>query len=248
MRLPPLKPAKAKSKRVRVSAAASDAGAGADAAAKAARRPSRARTVRRSSASRSPPRKARPRKAKSEDDESEEQPSFARGDNQANGERRPRRRGRRGGRRRRGGEREDGLAGSISDELAPPQASEAADAVADFDSGPSQEPFAAGSAARADRPGVRSAAGPSGLRRSRCMHSPNRSPRRATSRCAAPPCAKRSASGPAAPRSAETPAPAPLDSRSPRHRPSPHPRRRATVSRARPAGGHAVSAAARKPI
>jgi ribonuclease E len=75
----------------------------------------------------------------SEDDESEEQPSFARGDNQANGERRPRRRGRRGGRRRRGGEREDGLAGSISDELAPPQASEAADAVADFDSGPSQE-------------------------------------------------------------------------------------------------------------
>jgi len=75
----------------------------------------------------------------SEEDESEEQPGFARGDNQANGERRPRRRGRRGGRRRRGGEREDGLAGSISDELAPPPAPEAADAVADFDGGPSQE-------------------------------------------------------------------------------------------------------------
>ena len=70
-----------------------------------------------------------------EEDESEEQPSFARGDNQ-NGERRPRRRGRRGGRRRRGsGEREDGLAGSISDELAPPQPSEAETAVADFDGG-----------------------------------------------------------------------------------------------------------------
>ncbi len=71
----------------------------------------------------------------SEEDEGEEQPNFARGDNQANGERRPRRRGRRGGRRRRGnGERpEDGLAGSITDELSPPPAPEAADAVADFD-------------------------------------------------------------------------------------------------------------------
>jgi ribonuclease E len=71
-----------------------------------------------------------------EEDESEEQPNLARGDNQANGERRPRRRGRRGGRRRRGnGEREDGLAGSITDELIPPPAPEAADAVADFDGG-----------------------------------------------------------------------------------------------------------------
>jgi ribonuclease E len=49
-----------------------------------------------------------------------------------NGERRPRRRGRRGGRRRRGGP-EDGLVGSIADELAPPEASEAQEAVADFD-------------------------------------------------------------------------------------------------------------------
>jgi ribonuclease E len=48
------------------------------------------------------------------------------------GERRPRRRGRRGGRRRRGGP-EDGLVGSISDELAPLEAPEAQEAVADFD-------------------------------------------------------------------------------------------------------------------
>jgi ribonuclease E len=70
-----------------------------------------------------------------EEDDSEEQPSVSRDDNQDGGERRPRRRGRRGGRRRRGtiGDREDGLAGSISDELAPPQPSEAEIAVADFD-------------------------------------------------------------------------------------------------------------------
>jgi ribonuclease E len=75
-----------------------------------------------------------------DEDESEEQPAFARGEGQSNehgnGERRPRRRGRRGGRRRRGGdERENGLVGSISDELAPPSASEVSDAVADFDGG-----------------------------------------------------------------------------------------------------------------
>jgi ribonuclease E len=72
-----------------------------------------------------------------EEDETEEQPSFARGDNQGNGERRPRRRGRRGGRRRRGNDDrpEDGLAGSISDEFAPLPVPEAADAVADFDGG-----------------------------------------------------------------------------------------------------------------
>ena len=71
-----------------------------------------------------------------EEDESEEQPGFERGDNQG-GERRPRRRGRRGGRRRRGGggDREDGLAGSISDELSPPSPPEAEIAVADFDGG-----------------------------------------------------------------------------------------------------------------
>jgi ribonuclease E len=53
-------------------------------------------------------------------------------------ERRPRRRGRRGGRRRRGGP-EDGLVGSIADELGPTSASEASSAVADFD-GYSPEP------------------------------------------------------------------------------------------------------------
>jgi ribonuclease E len=76
-----------------------------------------------------------------EEDDAEEQPSFARGDNQG-GERRPRRRGRRGGRRRRpgGGDREDGLAGSISDELGPPQPSEAEIAVADFDGAPEPAP------------------------------------------------------------------------------------------------------------
>jgi ribonuclease E len=53
----------------------------------------------------------------------------------AGGERRPRRRGRRGGRRRRGGP-EDGLVGSIADELGPASASEASGAVADFDGYP----------------------------------------------------------------------------------------------------------------
>jgi ribonuclease E len=66
-----------------------------------------------------------------DEDDTEEQPSVARTD-QSGGERRPRRRGRRGGRRRRGGA-EDGLAGSIADELAPPSISEAEGAVADFD-------------------------------------------------------------------------------------------------------------------
>jgi ribonuclease E len=75
----------------------------------------------------------------STEDESEEQPGFARADGQQNGERRPRRRGRRGGRRRRGGP-EDGLAGSIADELAPPPAPEAEDAVADFDGGSEPAP------------------------------------------------------------------------------------------------------------
>jgi ribonuclease E len=66
------------------------------------------------------------------EDESEEQPGFARADGQI-GERRPRRRGRRGGRRRRGSGPEDGLAGSITDELTPAPPHEAESAVADFD-------------------------------------------------------------------------------------------------------------------
>jgi ribonuclease E len=77
-----------------------------------------------------------------DEDEGEEQPGFAHADQSQNGERRPRRRGRRGGRRRRGGP-EDGLAGSIADELTPPSAPEATEAVADFDGGPSAQPMPA---------------------------------------------------------------------------------------------------------
>jgi ribonuclease E len=72
--------------------------------------------------------------AEPEEDESGEQPGLARAEGAQNGERRPRRRGRRGGRRRRGGGPDDGLAGSIADELAPPPAAESESAVADFDS------------------------------------------------------------------------------------------------------------------
>ncbi len=75
------------------------------------------------------------------DDEAGEQASQTRPDQAGNGERRPRRRGRRGGRRRRGGP-EDGLAGSISDELNPVAAPEVESAVADFD-GVSEPPVPA---------------------------------------------------------------------------------------------------------
>ncbi len=76
--------------------------------------------------------------AEGDDDEADDQPREARGEDGADGERRPRRRGRRGGRRRRGGEREgneEGLAGSIADELAGPSESEASTAVADLEGG-----------------------------------------------------------------------------------------------------------------
>ncbi|UPK00479.1 ribonuclease E/G [Bradyrhizobium sp. 170] len=73
-----------------------------------------------------------------DEDEGDEQPGMARGDQPAGGERRPRRRGRRGGRRRRGAELEDGLAGSIADELGPTPAPEVTSAVADFDGGASE--------------------------------------------------------------------------------------------------------------
>ncbi len=69
--------------------------------------------------------------AESEQDGEEGEEQAARGEQQGSGDRR-RRRGRRGGRRRRGGP-EEGLAGSIGDELGNNQPSEAADAVADFD-------------------------------------------------------------------------------------------------------------------
>jgi ribonuclease E len=67
-----------------------------------------------------------------DEEESDDQPGMVRADQPAGGERRPRRRGRRGGRRRRGGP-DDGLAGSIADELGSTSAPEAANAVADFD-------------------------------------------------------------------------------------------------------------------
>jgi ribonuclease E len=70
--------------------------------------------------------------SESDEDESDEQPGMVRTDQTPGGERRPRRRGRRGGRRRRGG-LEDGLAGSIADELKPAPSPEATSAVADFD-------------------------------------------------------------------------------------------------------------------
>jgi ribonuclease E len=77
----------------------------------------------------------------SEEDELEEQQgerqAQSRPDQAAGGERRPRRRGRRGGRRRRGGP-EDGLAGSIVDDLGPTSAPEATSAAADFDGYSSQ--------------------------------------------------------------------------------------------------------------
>jgi ribonuclease E len=75
--------------------------------------------------------------SEADEDEAGEQPNFARTDQGPNDERRPRRRGRRGGRRRRGGP-EDGLAGSIADELGPTSAPEATEAVADFDGGSSE--------------------------------------------------------------------------------------------------------------
>jgi ribonuclease E len=75
----------------------------------------------------------------SDEDEGEDQPGVVHADQAAGGERRPRRRGRRGGRRRRGGP-EDGLAGSIADELGPTSAPEATSAVADFDGYSSEQP------------------------------------------------------------------------------------------------------------
>ncbi|MBR0775440.1 Rne/Rng family ribonuclease [Bradyrhizobium diazoefficiens] len=69
-------------------------------------------------------------------EEGEEQAAQARGEQQGSGDRR-RRRGRRGGRRRRGGA-EEGLAGSISDELGGNPPPEATEAVADFDASGSE--------------------------------------------------------------------------------------------------------------
>ncbi|WP_354082709.1 ribonuclease E/G [Bradyrhizobium sp. S3.3.6] len=70
--------------------------------------------------------------AEAEQDGEEGEEQAARGEQQGSGDRR-RRRGRRGGRRRRG-TGEEGLAGSIGDELTGNPPSEATEAVADFDS------------------------------------------------------------------------------------------------------------------
>jgi ribonuclease E len=78
----------------------------------------------------------------SDEDEADEQPGQVRTDQAPGGERRPRRRGRRGGRRRRGGP-EDGLVGSIEDELRPASVPEATSAVADFDGNASEPPLPA---------------------------------------------------------------------------------------------------------
>lgn len=74
--------------------------------------------------------------AEAEQDGEEGEEQAARGEQQGADARR-RRRGRRGGRRRRGGG-EEGLAGSIGDELGANPPSEATDAVADFDSSGSE--------------------------------------------------------------------------------------------------------------
>ncbi|MBR0687195.1 Rne/Rng family ribonuclease [Bradyrhizobium manausense] len=74
--------------------------------------------------------------AEAEQDGEEGEEQAARGEQQGSGERR-RRRGRRGGRRRRGNG-EEGLAGSIGDELGGNPPSEATEAVADFDSSGSE--------------------------------------------------------------------------------------------------------------
>jgi len=73
-----------------------------------------------------------------DDSDEEDADAEARTDQAANGDRRPRRRGRRGGRRRRGTQAEDGLVGSIADELNASddgEGGEAAEAVADMDGG-----------------------------------------------------------------------------------------------------------------
>nr|QIO34232.1 Rne/Rng family ribonuclease [Bradyrhizobium sp. 1(2017)] len=85
--------------------------------------------------------------AEAEQDGEEGEEQAARGEQQGSGDRR-RRRGRRGGRRRRGGT-EEGLAGSIGDELGAGQPSEATAAVADFDGFGSE---AAPSIAQAEQP------------------------------------------------------------------------------------------------
>jgi len=114
-------------------------------------------------------------------DENGDQDAETRGDAPQDGERRPRRRGRRGGRRRRGGA-EDGLVGSIADELGPTSAPEVIGAVADFDSAsPTPEQQARAYAAESQpehhspQPEVTTSSIPSG---DEAAHEPDRAARR----------------------------------------------------------------------
>ena len=125
----------AKAKETAIAASGADAGA---AVASRVTAPPRARTVTPMRVAGEAVEGATAEDGEADEDEGDEQPGVARGDQPANGERRPRRRGRRGGRRRRGAELEDGLAGSIADELGPTPASEVTSAVADFDGGASE--------------------------------------------------------------------------------------------------------------
>ena len=131
----PPKRRRAKAKETATAASGADAGA---AVASRVTAPPRARTVTRCASRARPSKASTAEDGEADEDEGDEQPGVARGDQPANGERRPRRRGRRGGRRRRGTELEDGLAGSIADELGPTPASEVTSAVADFDGGASE--------------------------------------------------------------------------------------------------------------
>ena len=110
--------AAARRKRRQTATAASGADAGAAVASRVTA-PPRARTVTPMRVAGEAVEGAAAEDGEADEDEGDEQPGVARGDQPANGERRPRRRGRRGGRRRRGTELEDGLAGSIADELGP---------------------------------------------------------------------------------------------------------------------------------
>ena len=135
--------------------------------------------------------------AEGDEDEFEEQPGAARADQTPDGERRPRRRGRRGGRRRRGGP-EDGLVGSIADELGPTSAPEVTSAVADFD-GYSAEPALERCSARTGCTTAGAATHAIMLSRSRCSRNRREQPAkrspfrrtRAPPRAGVLPCAKR---------------------------------------------------------
>ncbi|HVV40312.1 MAG TPA: Rne/Rng family ribonuclease [Nitrobacter sp.] len=93
-------------------------------------------------------------------DDGDDQGSETHAEQPQNGERRPRRRGRRGGRRRRGGA-EDGLVGSIADELNSTFEPEVAHAVADLDAATTESGQTADVAQPAAEPAPEPTAAPS---------------------------------------------------------------------------------------